>query len=277
MFGRKHEPQFDVNVPIKSEEEMDYVEKKTAELKNILEKLNIDLLIDIFREIHLKSIVGDDADPYAQFLKIKERIRRIIGEDIFVNYSKRMNHSGGLAYYDSGSIGVSSELLSDQTSELGILKIILHELVHSFSGRGGKGLEGCRKLNAKEHFLDDTRTFVALNEAVTEFVADHVLVEYIKRGGDRKMYSNFDKDFKNHQTYFFEKTATREAVHGFSKEFGVPEDIVLQALVGHYVRGDFSEVFEDMTDDEKKLFDGVKENNVTLVQFLRILFKKLTR
>lgn len=112
-------------------------------------------------------------------------------------------------------------------------------------------------------------------------LADYVLMEYIKRSGNRCLYEDFDKKFEEYRTYFFERLATKEVVKNIAEKFGVPEDVVMESLFGHYVRGDFEKVFEDMTEEERAAFESVKGKSIgfskssTLV--LQALFEKFFR
>jgi len=265
------EPKFDTEDFYKSDGEMGYVRVKNLELKKILEKVDVNVLIDIFMEIYKKAVRYDEKDEYELFAKFSDRLKATFVKNINVEYSGRMGPE--YAYQQNGSVKVNSKIL-EHVPEVGLLKIVVHEFVHNFSGQGGMGLM-YRGGDLGSSYLEDNRLFFSLNEAITEIIADYILMEYIKRSGNKSLYKDFNKGFEEYKTYFFEQLATQGVVKTLAKEVGIPEDVVLESLFGHYVRGDFEKVIEELTEEERGKFKSVQGMKIPLADSLILLLKRV--
>lgn len=268
---RKKEPKFDTEGFYKSNDEMEYVEEKNLELKKILEKVDVNVLVDIFMEIYKKAVHYDEKDEYELLAKLRSRLKAAFLKNINVEYSGRMSREAG--FHRGGTTKINSNQIGN-TSEVGILKIAIHEFVHGFSGRSGMGLTD-RDGGLGSSIFEDNRLFISLNEAVTEILADYVLTEYIKRSGDKESYERFDVYFKRNKTYYFEQLATHDVVRNIAKDAGVPSHVVLESLFGHYVRGDFEKAIEELTEEERRHLEPVRGKGVSFSDSLILLLKKV--
>ena len=268
---RKKEPKFETEDLYKSEAEVGYVEEKNLELKKILEKVDVNVLVDIFMEIYKKAVRYDEKEEYKILTKFRDRLKAAFLKNINVEYSGRMGKEAG--FHRGGTTKINSNQIGN-TSEVGILKKAIHEFVHGFSGRSGMGLT-YRDGDLGSSVFEDNRLFISLNEAVTEILADYVLTEYIERSGDKESYERFDVYFKRNKTYYFEQLATHDVVRNIAKDAGTPSRVVLESLLGHYVRGDFEKALEELSEAERSMLEPVQGKGVSFSNSLVLLLKKV--
>lgn len=179
-------------------------------------------------------------DIYAELLrKCGARLpeRFISPEEVEVVY---MNTNQKGNYYD-GQISLNARNVphEDGVAAASILSTYIHELAHFYSeGRE----EHTYSQDGYQSRAGDENDNVFLNEAVTELIADQVYREYIKRSGDKAIYTDKEGRLRKPASYVDGRKTALKVIDHISDKTGLAPDIVFKALTQGYFSNEGKEV-----------------------------------
>ena len=292
------------SVPEKKKDEISYEEKlKVLSLRNeiesdgsikieaALEQIDFDIMETIFQEIYRKSDIDIEkqASIYVRkFIKRDSILPRLTGEEmentptstLAITKFRLVNRPGQLystiePFIEFNSLAKRFHIKNDQSDIFAdVLKIILHEEVHSTQFHGSIGRKDYEEGHSSVEVIGVSEAFSSytvtgddvdlemepttnrlLNEGLVEIIADSVIEEYLKRTGRTKILGTFFK------AYPLGRILVDLLVRKIVFETGVSNDVVLNALI----RGSYegislmhSELHVGLGDEVKGLLEACK-------------------
>lgn len=210
------------------------------------------------------------------------------GEVDLSHYGTAFNaHQGRvLGYSYSKKLKVNAREIVNEEGELGqemrgfLVKMLIHEIVHRRSTTAFRGSPpnvlhkntGIEKVSVNlDSNITSVASFSALNEALTEIIADGVYSEYFARTGKLAEYESANTDTeldfaKRYLGYVPERLALQNLIDKIARDLGVPERKVYQAFILEYFKnGDLmrSEILNDdsLSDEVKQFLEKVYRND----------------
>lgn len=207
--------------------------------EHVLEKVDFNLLRNIFAEQMRKSAV--DADDINFQTPQKGISLKTISGHTYSEYWAFMNKIS----IDPNKMSLETDISFNNQ----IFSVLCHEETHSvstsahhrsfvlslfntFTNRpsGQSGLE----YTSIVHDIVHDGSFGMFNEAVTDSVAEEVFGEYIKRSGDRVLFSNPDGIAEYSKTYLNERNIFKAFICALSRTVEIPEDVVWSGVKQSY-------------------------------------------
>jgi hypothetical protein len=241
----------------------EYLDQKTKLINQKLESVDRGVLVDIFLEIYRKSSKDQSEE---KLFRYKRKIEAVLGE--VSTYLPESKNDQSVARVISGYVEFNSEVF-ENLDPLQLLRVFVHEVCHASSIYKSKGVE----IPSKEWL--GKPSYTAMNEAITEKMADYVVFEYISRSGNKKLYEDFDKEMRSREGYALEVCLLEDAIKDIASETGVSEEVVLGSIFGHYIRNDFERVLESLSPEEVAMFSRLKEPEAKISDGLKVLFKNI--
>jgi hypothetical protein len=216
------------------------VSNKEADVRKKLESINEAVLEDIFRTILRRS-------------GYEEKIHMYIPLSDVVCVDLPEIKSSGTYYPQEHKIELNLPYVisENETEEFAaVTKVAIHEEVHALS-KGGLVFDD-EAYEVEDHigFAIERRdeitravvqkSFTLFNEGMTELIADDVYEEYIRRTGDRLMYSKQTESgnaLLGHTTYHEGRIAVNAIIAQIAADIGVSKDVVREGFVALYMSG----------------------------------------
>lgn len=223
-----------------------------------------DVFFDLLRKAYRKNGDQRATNQMKKFIPLK---------NIKVYFDASGKRSGGWDHTEKELSLNRAELLHDEEkiTKTGSLAIILHEELHAVTTGATTAVneyEHKVKIGLQDEIFDPItkqsidKVWKDFNEGITELIKDDILHEYVRRTGDRKLFSliSFEqtkKDVSNYQTYFNERVLVNSIFMRVAKILELPLDVVREAFVQAYLTG------EEYVDIEEK-----KEENQNLGEMM---------
>lgn len=240
-----------------------YLDNKTELINKKLESINKEVLVDIFLEIYKKSSGDQDEE---KLFRYKRGMEAILGK--VYTYLPESSRDDSVARAAGNWVEFNSETF-ENIKPLQLLRLFVHEACHTASIGSNKGVE----ISSKELFQPPSYT--ALNEAITEKMADYVVSEYVSRSGDKHLYEDFEKEMQSREGYNVEVYVLGDIIKEIALESGIQEDVVLRSIFGHYIRNDFYKVLETLSPEEASLFSRLEGEKAKVSDALKLALKAL--
>lgn len=139
---------------------------------------------------------------------------------------------------------------NDIEEQAAVTKVAIHEEVHALSKGGLVFDDAAYEVEDHIGFAIERRdeitkavvqkSFTLFNEGMTELIADDVYEEYIRRTGDRLMYSKQTESgtaLLGHTTYHEGRIAVNAIISQIAADIGVSKDVVREGFVTLYMSG----------------------------------------
>ena len=233
-----------------SRREMDDYEQGRKKLEAFFERIEADKLVDIYidlkrkalgwgRESQVEHVFRKYLKAVLQYPDIEEgvqygtvaAIQPMLADEVVVGRLKVFVK--GLDAHKSGDFSK-------------FLKVIIHEMAHvaSLDNR----LRDNQAVTGFQSASEQQSLFTPLNEAFTEYVADAVYSEYVRRTGNRKdtvalSYGPIDIQF-DRENYGVYRQWLAVLIDELAKEAGVEKEEIIKSMLGHYMRADFPQEIE---------------------------------
>lgn len=209
--------------------------------KEYFDSLHEDVVKDILREILIKS--GNEK-ALERFIPFKE----------IITYQNANEDIAGTYYPDKHKIKFNKAHFAEDSKEITrsmTLAVLIHEELHAVTNQNfaikDGDLEGKRQTGFQTATVDVVtgqsieKTWRKFNEGITELIKDDILLEYVKRTGDRKdfMLEGFDTNLEKstYQTYLDERVLVNEIFIRVGIILGISLDAVREAFVHAYFSG----------------------------------------
>lgn len=227
-------------------------EQQRKLVESFLARIDVDALVDVYADLKRKSLGwergGSDDYVFHVYMRhvlkdpdIEEGVRGgqvaaiqpMLADDVV--FAKLKVFVKGL---DAGGERDFSKFL----------KAVMHELAHAASLanrlQDGQVMAGFQKASIEE------RQFTPLNEAFTEYVADAVYSEYLRRTGNQKdatVFSYGPMSIKyDREQYGVYRRFLEVLIDKISQESGFEREEIVKSMLGHYMRPDFSQELDEI-------------------------------
>ena len=141
------------------------------------------------------------------------------------------------------------------------IRCLIHEILHisslSQKENYSVGMSYMSYLKFNKEGVSYSENFIALNEALTEFITDEVEEEYLHNTGG---ITEARKTIR-FTTYPFERMILKEIIKELALYLKVDKKEIMQALMGHYFRADWVDVVGEILEG----IDNTKIKNLFLM------------